>query len=452
MTEDFYAAIAKEESRIKDIAQKAVEYAKSLGVDEAEATIGLQKGLSVSTRKADVENIEFNKNRGLDITVFKNKKRGNASTTDFSADAIKSCVEAAVNLASFTDADPCAGIADKEDLCTEEKDLKLVYPLTEDVDKVLALALETEKIVLKDKIKGIKDSDGAGCETSLVIKAIANSHGFVGTKARTFNYLGLTLLGDDGIKMQRGSGYSTSLDFAKLKDPQIVAKEAVDRTLEKLNAKKIATGIYNVIFSKGAMMSLWGHLLSAISGGAVYRKTTFLHESLNEAVLPEFITLHEDPFITGGLASGNFDGEGVQARVGDIVAKGVLKEFLLSSYTARKLNLKTNGHSGSVYNLCVVSDKDPVSLDAMMKDAGSGIVITDLMGQGVDLLTGNYSRGAAGFYFENGERKHAVEEITVAGNLKDMFKNIALVGNDYDDRFKIKSGSLLIPDMTISGI
>ena len=220
MTEDFYAAIAKEESRIKDIAQKAVEYAKSLGVDEAEATIGLQKGLSVSTRKADVENIEFNKNRGLDITVFKNKKRGNASTTDFSADAIKSCVEAAVNLASFTDADPCAGIADKEDLCTEEKDLKLVYPLTEDVDKVLALALETEKIVLKDKIKGIKDSDGAGCETSLVIKAIANSHGFVGTKARTFNYLGLTLLGDDGIKMQRGSGYSTSLDFAQLKDPK----------------------------------------------------------------------------------------------------------------------------------------------------------------------------------------------------------------------------------------
>ena len=231
MTEDFYTAIAKEESKIKDIAQRAVEYAKSLGVDEAEATIGLQKGLSVSTRKADVENIEFNKNRGLDITVFKDKKRGNASTTDFSIDAIKSCVEAAVNLASFTDADPCAGIADKEDLCTKEKDLKLVYPLTEDVDKVLALALETEKIVLKDKIKGIKDSDGAGCETSLVIKAIANSNGFVGTKARTFNYLGLTLLGDDGIKMQRGSGYSTSLDFAQLKDPEVVAKEAVESGL-----------------------------------------------------------------------------------------------------------------------------------------------------------------------------------------------------------------------------
>ena len=311
---------------------------------------------------------------------------------------------------------------------------------------------KTEKIVLKDKIKGIKDSDGAGCETSLVIKAIANSNGFVGTRARTFNYLGLTLLGDDGIKMQRGSGYSTSLDFAQLKDPEAVAKEAVDRTLEKLNAKKITTGTYNVIFSKGAMMSLWGHLLSAISGGSMYRKTTFLHDSLNKEVLPEFISLHEDPFIVGGLASGNFDGEGVQARVSDIVDKGVLKEFLLSSYTARKLNLKTNGHSGSVYNLCVVSEKDPVSLDEMMKEAGSGIVITDLMGQGVDLLTGNYSRGAAGFYFENGERKHAVEEITVAGNLKDMFKNIALVGNDYDDRFKIKSGSLLIPDMTISGI
>ena len=177
-----------------------------------------------------------------------------------------------------------------------------------------------------------------------------------------------------------------------------------------------------------------------------------MHDSLNKEVLPEFISLHEDPFIVGGLASGNFDGEGVQARVSDIVDKGVLKEFLLSSYTARKLNLKANGHSGSVYNLCVVSEKDPVSLDEMMKEAGSGIVITDLMGQGVDLLTGNYSRGAAGFYFENGERKHAVEEITVAGNLKDMFKNIALVGNDYDDRFKIKSGSLLIPDMTISGI
>lgn len=452
MAEDFYAAIAKEEQRIKSIAQQAVEYAEKLGADEAEATIGLQKGLSVSTRRAEVENIEFNKNRGLDITVFKDKKRGNASTTDFSADAIKACVEAAISLSAFTDADPCAGIADKDDLCTKEQDLQLAYPLMEDADKVLALALETEKIVLKDKIDGIKDSDGASCETSLVIKALANTHGFVKSKVRSANFLGLTLLGDDGSKMQRGSGYSTNLDFIKLKDPHAVAEEAISRTLEKLYAKKLATGTYNVIFSKGAMMSLWGHLLSAISGGAVYRKTTFLHDSLHKEILPEFITVHEDPFIVGGLASGNFDGEGVQARTADIIKNGILEEFLLSSYTARKLGMKTNGHAGSVYNLIVNSDRGTVSLEEMMKEAGSGIVITDLMGQGVDLLTGNYSRGAAGFYFANGERQHAVEEITVAGNLKDMFKNIALVGNDYDERFKIKSGSILIPGMTISGM
>ena len=273
---------------------------------------------------------------------------------------------------------------------------------------------------------------------------VANAKNYVLTiKSNTLNY-GVSIYAKSSNQSLTYFGDSNSFKV----NLHIINGEDYNVTITKENFVKT----YNVIFSKGAMMSLWGHLLSAISGGSVYRKTTFLHDSLNKEVLPEFISLHEDPFIVGGLASGNFDGEGVQARVSDIVDKGVLKEFLLSSYTARKLNLKTNGHSGSVYNLCVVSEKDPVSLDEMMKEAGSGIVITDLMGQGVDLLTGNYSRGAAGFYFENGERKHAVEEITVAGNLKDMFKNIALVGNDYDDRFKIKSGSLLIPDMTISGI
>ena len=450
--EDFYQDLKQEENRLKEIAGKAVDCAKSLGADECEAVIGVQKGLSVSTRKVQVENIEFNKNRCLDIVVFKGKRKGNASTTDLSMPAIKAAIEAAINLAQYTDVDPCAGIADKEDLCVEEKELDLTYPLIEDADKALDLALKAESLVFENKPAEIKDSDGAACETSLVIRALANSHGFNKTKSRSSNYLGLTLLGDDGIKMQRGSGYTTHLDFNKLKEPEWVVKEAMEQTLGKLHAQKLTTGTYNVIFSKGAMLSLWGHLLGAIAGGAIYRKTSFLCDALGKEILPDFISIEEDPFIVGGKASANFDAEGVQTKISNLIKNGVLQEYLLSSYTARKLKLKTNGHAGGIYNLNINSQKEMYSLDEMMRNVGEGLVITDLMGQGVDLLSGNYSRGAAGFYFKDGKRQFAVEEVTIAGNLKDMFKKIALIGNDYDDRYKIKCGSVLIPEMTISGV
>ena len=299
---------------------------------------------------------------------------------------------------------------------------------------------------------GIKGSDGSSFDSHVYSSAFANSNGFSAVKSSTLSSLSLTLLGEADGKVQRGSGYSISRDYTKLDSLERMLDEAREKTLDKLNARPVRTGKYNVLFRHGAAVSLWGNLVSAISGGAIYRKSSFLCDALEQRILPEFLTIYENPFISGGLGSANFDNEGVRTSQSDIVKSGVLKQFLLASYSARKLKMKSNGHAGGIYNWFVTPDAaHSRDFEDLLAEVGEGLVITSLMGQGVDLVSGNYSRGATGFYFKDGKRVHAVEEITVAGNLKDMFAHIALIGTDVDERYKLRSGSVLIPSLAVSG-
>lgn len=448
---DFMADVEEKRRNLEQTASKVVQMAQDAGADQCEAVITQGEGLEVSTRQRKVEEILFNRGSSLDIVVYKDHRRGGASTTDFSEQALKDCVQAALSIASYSDPDPYAGICDEDLLCTEEKDLKLLHELKSDPDLGISLDKECEEKALDLHHPLIKDSDGASYESDLGIKVIANSHGFCKSKAGTSHCLSLTLIGEQDGRMQRGFGYSLSRSFNGLKSTESIVQEAVDRTLGKLGAKQVPTGKSKVIFSRNAALSLWGHLLGAISGGAVYRNMTFLKDKLGSAVFPDFISIKEDPFIEGGWGSKNFDGEGLAVHEGMIVERGILNMYLLSTYTGRKLGLKSNAHAGGTANLEILAEGHERSFDELLREAGEGLVITDVMGQGVDLVSGNYSRGANGYYFKNGQKVHAVEEITIASNLKDIFSGIALLGTDYDDRHKIKTGSILVENLSVSG-
>ena len=253
--------------------------------------------------------------------------------------------------------------------------------------------------------------------------------------------------------MQRGSGYSVARSLEDLYEPNKVVKEAIDRTTSKLDSKSVPTGKYNVIFSRSAVASLWGMLASAISGGAIYRRSSFLCDKLGEQIFPNFVTVHEDPFVVKGLASRNFDGDGVFVTKSDLVSEGILRAYLLGCYSAKKLKLTSNGHASGIHNWFVSFDKaHTYQFDDLLSSVNEGLVITDLMGQGIDMVSGNYSRGAEGYYFKNGKFEHAVDGITIAGNIKDMFMNMSAMATDIDERMKIKTGSVLIPNLTVSGL
>ena len=448
----FKESLMADEKKLRELSQRVVEMAVKAGADECEVSVGGARGLSVSSRDGEVENIEFNRDNGMEITVFKNHCRGNSSTSDLNLSAIEDCVNSAISIASYADEDDCAGICDKDLQCTQFLDLELCHEPLGDPDVAVKQACMLDKKALCETGNGIKGSDGASFDSYVYNNAFANSNGFSAVKSSSSSYLSLTLIGEASGRMQRGSGYSINRDYTKLDSPENILNEAKRETLDKLNRRPVKTGKYNIIFRRGAAVSLWGNLISAISGGAVYRKSSFLCEALGKRILPEFLTIHENPFIKGGLGSANFDSEGVRTAESDIVANGVLKQYLLSSYSSRKLKLKSNGHAGGIYNWFIGTDTEHArDFDELLKEVGEGLVITSLMGQGVDLVSGNYSRGATGFYFKNGERVHAVEEITVAGNLGDIFGNIALIGTDVDERYKIKTGSILVPQMTVSG-
>lgn len=452
MDDEFSQDLSAQEDKLKKIASEVVGRAVAAGADECAVTLGGARGLSVSSRDAEVENIEFNRDNGLDLTVYLHHCRGSASTTDLSAGALQECVNSAVAIASYADEDPCAGICDRELLCTDFKDLALVGTLLSNPDKAVSRAVELESLALSQRSGGIRSSDGAGFECTLYTSATANSHGFCAACSSTSCYLGLTLLGEADGRMQRGSGYSVSRSVDGLWSREDIVREAQERTLGKLGARPVKTGRYNVIFSRGAAISLISNLVSAISGGPVYRRMSFLCGALNTQILPEYVSIREDPWIPGGLGSANYDSEGVRTQPAQLVENGVLREYLLSSYSSRKLGMKSNGHAGGIYNWFVeFASPRCCSFDQLLKETGEGLVITELMGQGVDLVSGNYSRGAAGYYFRNGVREYPVEEITIAGNLRDMFAALAKCGTDVDERYKIRCGSLLVPEMSVSG-
>lgn len=448
----FFEDLKSKQASLEEISEAVVKDALKCGADECEVNIGGVKGLSVSSRDQDIENIEYNCDNGMSITIYKDKKSGSASTNDLSKDSIHEAVVSALNIAQYADVDDCSGLCDKDLICKDFKDLHLIFENQIDADYAAQKAIEIDTLAVENKIQGIKKSDGASFSSYLYTNVIANSNGFVKANSASSVSSGLTLLGVANDKMQRGYGFSAVRDLKDLYAPERVVKEAIDRTLMKLNSQKVKTGKYNVIFSRSAVLSLWGHLASAIAGSALYRNSSFLCDSLGKTVLSKSVSIFEDPFVIKGNGSRNYDGDGVAVKASNIVKDGVLEEYLLATYSGRKLGMKSNGHASGTHNWFVTFKDATTSFDELLENVGEGIVVTDLMGQGVDMVSGNYSRGAEGYYFKDGKFVHAVDGITIAGNLKDMFMNMEAMADDYDERFKVKTGSVLIRDMTVSGL
>ncbi|GAA0811798.1 metalloprotease PmbA [Colwellia sp. D2M02] len=429
---------------------KVLELAESLGADGAEVAMSRQEGLSVSTRMGEVENVEFTNDGGLGITVYQQGRKGSASTADLSEAALTKTVQAAVNIAKYTSVDSCSGLADKSLLAMSPQDLDLYHPKALTTEEAIEIAKECEHSALSVD-KRITNSDGASLDSFAGFKVYGNSHGqLVGYKS-TRHSLSCVVIASDGEDMQRDYAYSVNRDFSLLNSAKNIGIEASQEVLSRLNGQQIATAKVPVLFRADIANTVWGHFISAISGGNLYRKSSFLLDALGDDVFPKFLNISERPHIAKGLASSSFDSEGVATIDREIITQGALQTYLLTSYSARKLGLQTTGHAGGIHNWLVEAQGHSGDFDAMLKTLGTGLLVTELMGQGVNVVNGDYSRGAAGFWVENGEIAYPVSEITIAGNLAQMFKGIVAVGSDVDNRGSIKTGSILIDEMQIAG-
>ncbi len=433
---------------LKNTVQDLLDEAKKQGASAAEAGLSQENGLSVSARLGDVETIEHHCDQGLGITVYFGQRKGSASTTDLSPDSIKETVSAACSIARYTSEDEYAGLPEKELLATEFPDLELNHPWGVSVDEAIALAIECEDAARTYDAE-ISNSEGASVNTHQGIHVMGNSLGFLHGYISTRHSLSCSVLAQRGDSMQRDYWYSVSRNALSLEQPIEIGKKAAERALRRLEGRSLSTRQCPVLYSAEIASSLLASFIGAISGGNLYRKSSFLLDALDSQIFPEFIHIHEQPHLKGALGSAAYDGEGVATKTRDIVSDGILRSYVLSTYSARKLGLRSTGNAGGVRNLTIT----PGELDyqGMLKQLDTGLLVTELMGQGVNMVTGDYSRGAAGFWVENGEIQYPVEEITIAGNLKDMFKNIVAVGNDVDYRGNVRTGSILVERMSVAG-
>lgn len=442
--------------QVKGRVAKVLKLAKSLGADGAEVAMSRQQGLSVGTRLGEVENIEFTNDGALGITVYQQGRKGSASTADLSEKALAQAVEAAVNIAKYTSVDDCSGLADKELLAMNPQDLDLYHPKALSTEHAIEIAKECEQSALESD-KRITNSDGASLDCFSGFKVYGNSHGqLVGYPSSRHSLSCVVIAGSDD-DMQRDYAYDVNRDFSLLDSGISIGIKAASEVISRLNPQKLSTMKVPVLFRADIANTIWGHFIAAISGGNLYRKSSFLLDALGKDVFPDFISIEERPHILKALASSAFDSEGVLTQDRDIITDGTLQTYLLTSYSARKLGLTTTGHAGGIHNW-QVKDKNIVSrgskeadFDAMLKTLGTGLFVTELMGQGVNVLNGDYSRGAAGFWVENGEIAYPVSEITIAGNLDKMFKGIVAVGADLDKHGSISTGSILIDEMQVAG-
>ena len=438
----------EEINRLKNTVQDLLDEAKKQGASAAEAGLSQENGLSVSARLGDVETIEHHCDQGLGITVYFGQRKGSASTTDLSPDSIKETVSAACSIARYTSEDSYAGLPEKTLLATEFPDLDLNHPWGISVDEAIALAIECEDAA-RTYHSEISNSEGASVNTHQGIHVMGNSLGFLQGTISTRHSLSCSVLAQRGDSMQRDYWYSVSRNALNLEQPIEIGKKAAERALRRLEGRSLSTRQCPVLYSAEIASGLLASFIGAISGGNLYRKSSFLLDALDSQIFPEFIHIHEQPHLKGALGSAAYDGEGVATKTRDIVSDGILRSYVLSTYSARKLGLHSTGNAGGVRNLTIT----PGGLDyqGMLKQLNTGLLVTELMGQGVNMVTGDYSRGAAGFWVENGEILYPVEEITIAGNLKDMFKNIIAVGNDVDYRGNVRTGSILVERMSIAG-
>jgi PmbA protein len=435
-------------NHLKSIVQSLLDAALNQGASAAEAGLSQESGLSVTARLGDVETIEHHRDQGLGVTVYFGQRKGSASSTDLSPESIKETVSAACSIARYTSEDEYAGLPEKELLATEFSDLDLNHPWDLRADEAIALAIECENAARSYHAE-ISNSEGASVNTHQGIRVMGNTLGFLQGYASTRHSLSCSVLAQRGDSMQRDYWYTVARDANNLESAANVGRKAAERTLQRLQARSLSTRQCPVMYAAEVASGLLGSFIAAISGGNLYRKSSFLLDALDKQVFPEFVRIHEQPYLKGALGSANYDGEGVATQTRDIVSGGILRGYVLSSYSARKLGMRSTGNAGGVHNLTI----DPGAYDyqGMLKQLHTGLLVTELMGQGVNMVTGDYSRGAAGFWVENGEIQYPVEEITIAGNLKDMFRNIVAVGNDVDYRGNIRTGSILVERLSIAG-
>ncbi|NBY27816.1 MAG: metalloprotease PmbA [Betaproteobacteria bacterium] len=439
----------------EDLVDSALAHAKKIGASDAAAEASEGSGLSVSVRKGELENVERNRDKSLGVTVYIGKRRGNASTSDFSAAAIEQTVQAAYDIARFTAQDPFAALPDARDIAPASRhrdDLDLFHPWAITADQAATLALRGESAALKTDSR-ISNSEGAGVSAQQSHFFSAHTRGFRGGYASSRHSMSVSPIAGKGSDMQRDAWYSSMRHPDDMAAPEAIGRYAADRALSRLKSRKIATTECPVLFESPLAAGLLGAFVQAISGGALYRKSSFLLDSLGKRVLPAHIDIFEDPFVKRGKGSSPFDDEGVRVKARQVVEAGRVQGYFLSSYSARKLGMKTTGNAGGSHNLTLHSRKTRPgdSLDAMLEKLGTGLFVTELMGSGVNYVTGDYSRGASGFWVERGRIAYPVHEITIAGNMKTMLKGIVAVGSDTYNYGAKEVGSVLVNRMKVAG-
>jgi len=433
---------------LRDLAASLIELGKNEGASAVEAAASCNAGLSVNVRMGEVETIEHTRDKGMGVTVYIGQRKGSASTSDFSADALRQTVRAACNIARHASEDPHTGLADEERLASDPPELDLYHPWALSAEQAISIATETE-----DAARGadprISNSEGASVSRSDSIFVYGNSHGFLHGYPSSRQSLSCSVIAGPTDAMHRDYWYSVARHADELQDAQYVGQMAAQRTVARLDSRQLTTRETAVVYSADVARGLFQHFVGAVRGASQYRKASFLLDYAGKTVFPSFMRIHEQPHLPRALGSAAFDGEGVATTPRNLVSDGVLQGYVLDSYSARQLNLQTTGNAGGVHNLTV--EPNAGDLDELLTQMGSGLLITELMGFGINGVTGDYSRGASGFWIEDGAIAYPVEEITVAGNLRDIFMGIRLVGNDVDTRGNIRCGSVLVERMTVAG-
>jgi PmbA protein len=434
---------------LESIIERALEEARARGASQAEAAVSQDTGLSVGVRLGEVETLEHQRDRSMGITVYFGQRKGSASTADFSLEAVRATVAKACSIARFTAEDACSGLADAALMAREPMNLDLAHPWNVTADRAIEIAKSSEAAALAFDAR-INNSEGASLSTHQGLHVYGNTHGFVGGYPTTSYTLSCVVLAGTGEDMQRDYWYSSSRDWRELEQAEAIGRESARRTIARLGPRKLSTRRAPVLFVPEIARGLIGHFLSAIRGSSQYRQSSFLLNSVGQQVFPAGFSIAERPHIPKAMGSAPFDDEGVATHDRELVADGILTGYILSSYSARKLGLNTTGNAGGAHNLLVAPNLAG-GMEASLSRLGTGLLVTELMGQGINMVTGDYSRGAAGFWLETGSVQYPVAEITIAGNLRDMLKGIASVGDDVDVRGGTRVGSILLQEMTIAG-
>jgi PmbA protein len=439
---------APTQADLADLVERALAEARASGATQADVGVSADTGLSVAVRLGEVETLEYQRDRGMGITAYVGTRKGTATTGDLAWPAIADTVRKAVSIARFTAEDPCAGLPDPDTLAREFPDLDLSHPWQLEAEAAIELARRCESAALAHD-KRITNSEGASLSAHRALRMYGNSLGFVGGFPSTYYSLSCVVMGEQDGAMERDYWYTAARDWHALEDAEAVGRKAATRAAERLGARRVPTARVPVLFVPELARGLIGHLVGALRGGAQYRRSSFLLDAAGQQVFPSFLAVSERPHEPRGLGSAPFDGEGCKTADRELIAAGIVGGYVLNTYAARKLGLKTTGNAGGVHNLIVHPGAEDYA--ALVRRMQRGLVVTELMGQGVNGVTGDYSRGAAGFWVEGGEARFPVSEITIAGNLKDMFRQVLAVGSDVDARGSIRTGSILIEEMTIAG-